>query len=223
MLAVITSAAPTVNISMRARVIPIAASNPNASTGEANSNTFAAGLRVWILPGLICLSDYVAVSYGHGRVQLSCSSHLRAFAGASPKLLQRDFPQERPLLMSVGAGRDRRPIWSSGYGGRDSRHKTQNGLATAQKKRPEQICPTGRCWSLRYISPILPTRTSVEAAARISPSNAAPASAATDPGGRCLTLLSRPSASGADTKRLLAATEPGCWRAQRRTRRNTVL
>ena len=35
---------------MRARVIPIAASNPNASTGEANSNTFAAGLRVWILP-----------------------------------------------------------------------------------------------------------------------------------------------------------------------------
>ena len=55
--------------------------------------------------------------------------------------------------MSEGAGRDRRPAWSSGYGGRDSRHKTQNGLATAQKKRPEQICPTGRCWSLRYISP----------------------------------------------------------------------
>ena len=56
--------------------------------------------------------------------------------------------------MSEGAGRDRRPAWLSGYGGRDSRHKTQNGLATAQKKRPEQICPTGRCWSLRYISPI---------------------------------------------------------------------
>ena len=55
--------------------------------------------------------------------------------------------------MSEGVGRDRRPAWSSGYGGRDSRHKTQNGLATAQKKRPEQICPTGRCWSLRYISP----------------------------------------------------------------------
>ena len=55
--------------------------------------------------------------------------------------------------MSGGAGRDRRPVWSSGYGGRDSRHKTQNGLATAPKKRHEQICPTGRCWSLRYISP----------------------------------------------------------------------
>ena len=38
-------------------------------------------------------------------------------------------------------------------GGRDSRHKTQNGLATAPKKRHEQICPTGRCWSLRHISP----------------------------------------------------------------------
>ena len=55
--------------------------------------------------------------------------------------------------MSEGAGRDRRPAWSSGYGGRDSRHKTQNGLATAHKKRPEQICPTSRCWSLRHISP----------------------------------------------------------------------
>ena len=61
--------------------------------------------------------------------------------------------------MSEEAGRDRRPAWSSGYGGRDSRHKTQNGLATAQKKRPEQICPTGRCWSLRYISPLLKFRT----------------------------------------------------------------
>ena len=56
--------------------------------------------------------------------------------------------------MSEEAGRDRRPVWSSGYGGRDSRHKTQNGLATAPKKRHEQICPTGRCWSLRYISPL---------------------------------------------------------------------
>ena len=44
----------------------------------------------------------MAVSYGHGRAHLSCSSHLRAFAAARPKLLQRDFPQERPLLMSEG-------------------------------------------------------------------------------------------------------------------------
>ena len=33
----------------------------------------------------------MAVSYGHGRVRSSCSSHLRAFAAARPKLLQRDF------------------------------------------------------------------------------------------------------------------------------------
>ena len=41
--------------------------------------------------GVIYLSDHVAVSYGHGRVRSSCSSHLRAFAAARPKLLQRDF------------------------------------------------------------------------------------------------------------------------------------
>ena len=64
------------------------------------------------------------------------------------------FPSGAATSDVRGDRRDRRPAWSSGYGGRDSRHKTQNGLATAQKKRPEQICPTGRCWSLRHIRPI---------------------------------------------------------------------
>ena len=56
-----------------------------------------------IARGLICLSDQVAVSSGRGRVQSSCSSHLRAFAGERLKPLQRDNPSCFPEMFVVGA------------------------------------------------------------------------------------------------------------------------
>ena len=82
-----------------------------------------------------------AVSYGHGRVQSSCSSHLRAFCRSETQALAEGFPSGAAPSDVRGAGRDRRPTWSSGYGGRDSRHKTQNGLGDSPEEASRTNMP----------------------------------------------------------------------------------
>ena len=64
--------------------------------------------------------------------------------------------------MSEGAGRDRRPAWSSGYGGRDSRHKTQNGLATA----PEEASRTNMPDRQMLVTQVYKSPTDLSAARR---------------------------------------------------------